>query len=112
MAVKVREKWRVAQTGAISMVPIRTSMPDFTNDIEFYPGVDWKYAISFAINMQPIPGARSAGSLSQAGITNSYYWIDPAKNVTGVVLTQILPFFDAKVLALAGTIEQAVYRGM
>ena len=101
---------RSNQTGDIAMVPIKTSMPDFTNDIEFHPGVDWRYAISFATNLQDIPGMRSAGSLAWAGITNSYYWIDPKKNVTGVVLTQILPFFDAKVLALTGAIEQAVYR--
>ena len=100
---------RANQTGDIAMRPMRTSMPDFTNDVEFFPGVDWRYAISFATNLQEIPGMRSAGSLSWAGITNSYYWIDPKKQVTGVVLTQILPFFDAKVLALAGAIEQAVY---
>ena len=103
---------RSNQTGDIAMVPIKTSMPDFTNDIEFYPGVEWRYAISFAMNLQDIPAMRSAGSLAWAGITNSYYWIDPKKKVAGVVLTQILPFFDAKVLALAGAIEQAVYRAM
>ena len=103
---------RSNQTGDIAMAPIKTSMPDFTNDIEFYPGVDWRYAISFATNLQDIPGMRSAGSLAWAGITNSYYWIDPKKKVAGVVLTQILPFFDAKVLALSGAIEQAVYRAI
>ncbi|MGH7806137.1 MAG: serine hydrolase domain-containing protein [Candidatus Binatia bacterium] len=108
---KTAATMRANQTGDIAMRPIRTSMPDFTNDVEFLPGVDWRYAISFATNLQDLPGMRSAGSLAWAGITNSYYWIDPKKQVTGVVLTQILPFFDAKVLALTAAVEQEVYRG-
>ena len=94
------------------MRPIRSSMPEFTNDVELVPGVDWHYAISFAKNLQEIPGMRSAGSLSWAGITNSYYWIDRKKKVTCVVLTQILPFFDAKVLELSAGVEMAVYRAL
>ena len=42
---------------------------------------------------------RSAGSLAWAGLANTYYWIDPARDVTGVILMQLLPFADGKVPA-------------
>src|SRR5208282_5376583 len=49
-----------------------------------------------------VPGARSAGSLTWAGLGNTYFWIDPKKRVAGVILCQLIPFADAKVLALCG----------
>ena len=31
------------------------------------------------INMEPGPNGRGAGSLTWAGLLNTYYWIDPTK---------------------------------
>ena len=56
-----------------------------------------------------MPGGRSAGSLTWAGLANTYFWIDPAQRIAGVILTQLIPFADAKVLALYGRFENAVY---
>jgi CubicO group peptidase (beta-lactamase class C family) len=61
------------------------------------------------INTQPGPAGRSAGSLTWAGIYNSYYWIDPKKRVTGVILTQILPFADRPAVRLYGEFESGIY---
>ena len=61
------------------------------------------------LNVQPGPNGRSAGTVSWGGLFNSYYWIDPAKRVTGVILTQILPFADQRVLAPYGKFERGVY---
>ena len=55
------------------------------------------------------PRGRSAGSVAWAGLTNCYYWLDPKKQVGGVLLTQILPFADAEVLRLFELFETAVY---
>ena len=44
-----------------------------------------------------------------AGLANTYYWLDPKKKVTGVILTQILPFADQKTLQLLADFESAVY---
>ena len=38
------------------------------------------------LNMEPGPNGRSAGTVSWGGIFNSYYWIDPSKRVTGVII--------------------------
>jgi methyl acetate hydrolase len=47
--------------------------------------------------------------LTWGGVFNSYYWIDLARQVAGVVLTQFLPFADPHALALGGALERAVY---
>jgi CubicO group peptidase (beta-lactamase class C family) len=64
------------------------------------------------INMQPGPAGRSAGSLTWAGIFNTYYWIDPAKHVTGVIMTQVLPFADQRAVQLYGQFERGVYNAL
>ena len=56
------------------------------------------------------PAGRSGGSLTWAGLANTYFWIDPSKRVAGVVLTQILPFVDPAVLKLYGQFESGVYK--
>ena len=37
------------------------------------------------------------------------FWIDPQKRVTGVILTQILPFADDRAMKLYGEFERGVY---
>ena len=53
------------------------------------------------INTRQGPAGRSAGSLSWAGLANTYFWLDPTRQVAGVILTQSLPFVDPKATAAA-----------
>jgi methyl acetate hydrolase len=71
-----------------------------------------KWGFSFLINTEKTPQGRSAGSLAWAGLGNTYYWIDPVKRVTGVLFTQILPFFDPKAISLFRAYETAVYQSL
>ena len=64
-----------------------------------------KWGLAYMINTEEVPDRRSAGSLAWAGLANTYFWLDPKKRVTGVVLTQILPFADGKALDLLGDFE-------
>ena len=61
------------------------------------------------LNLEPGPNGRSPGTVSWAGIFNSYYWLDPTRRVAGVILTQMLPFADHKAVALYGEFEKGVY---
>ena len=88
---------------------ITTSNPRLSNDVDFMPDSADKFGLGFLINTDPIPGGRPAGSLAWAGLYNSYYWIDTKNDICGVVITQILPFFDADVLTLLSEFETAVY---
>jgi CubicO group peptidase (beta-lactamase class C family) len=59
-----------------------------------------------------VPGGRRADALCWAGLGNTYFWIDPAQGVAGVILMQFLPFADPKALALLDDFEKAIYAGM
>jgi CubicO group peptidase (beta-lactamase class C family) len=61
------------------------------------------------INMEPGPNGRSAGSLAWAGLLNTYYWIDRAKRVAAVFMTQVLPFADRHALSLYRQFERGIY---
>ena len=98
------------QIGEINVGAFHTVAPTLSNDGEFYPGMPCKWGLSFLINTHKTPEGRSAGSLSWAGLANSYYWIDPERQVTGVLLTQIMPFFDAKAVSLYREFEKTVYQ--
>lgn len=90
-----------------------TDMPDaqpYSNAVPTDPNVPCNWGLTFSINTRETPQGRSPGSLSWAGLANSYYWIDPVKRVTGVILTQILPFFDPHVVKLYTDMESAVYQ--
>ena len=47
--------------------------------------------------------------MTWAGIYNTHYWIDPAQRVTGVIMTQVLPFGDARAMKVYGQFERGVY---
>jgi CubicO group peptidase (beta-lactamase class C family) len=86
--------------------------PPYSNAVRWWPGVTCKWGLSFMINEQATPEGRSAGSLTWAGLANSYYWIDPVKKITGALSTQILPFYDAPVVQLFSALETAVYQDL
>ena len=75
---------------------MKTAMPAYTNDVDLYPDMDKKWGLSFLINTAKTPEGRSPGSLAWAGLANTYFWIDPARNVSGVILMQLLPFAESK----------------
>jgi methyl acetate hydrolase len=95
--------------GAPSVTTL-TSVHPFSNDANFYPDMTQKWGLSFLINTEDTAEGRSAGSLAWAGLANTYFWIDPVKNVTGVMATQLFPFADVEALALFREFEAAVYR--
>jgi methyl acetate hydrolase len=97
------------QIGDIRAGVAKTAMPERSNDFDFFPGMACKWGLGYMLTPQPGPNGRSAGSLTWAGIFNTYYWLDPQKRIAGVYLTQILPFADPKALALYGEFESSIY---
>jgi CubicO group peptidase (beta-lactamase class C family) len=90
---------------------LKTAAPPFSNDAEFFPGMDKRWGLTFMINNEKAPTGRSPGSLAWAGLANTYYWIDQNKGVGGVYATQVLPFADVKSLPLFYAFEKTVYDG-
>jgi methyl acetate hydrolase len=98
--------------GELRVVPLRTVNPLRSNDAEFFPGVPKSWGLGFMINHDRAPTGRSAGGLAWAGLSNCYFWIDPAAGIGGVYMTQILPFADVESLPLFLDFETAVYRSL
>jgi methyl acetate hydrolase len=88
---------------------MKTELPARSNDVDFFPGAQLRWGLGYMLNMEPGPNGRSAGTVSWGGIFNTYYWLDPAKHVTGLIMTQILPFADPRTLKLYGQFENSVY---
>jgi CubicO group peptidase (beta-lactamase class C family) len=100
------------QIGRIEVGVLRTTVPALSNDVDLCPGISRKWGFGHMINMQDLAGGRSAGSLAWGGLFNTYYWIDPAKRVAAVFMTQVLPFADTRALRLYRQFERGVYAAM
>ena len=100
------------QTGDIEAGHMKTTSPGLSNDVDFLPGVRLRWAFGHMINLDPVKDGRKAGSLTWAGLYNTYYWIDPASNVAGVIMMQILPFADTRAVDLYRKFERGVYRAL
>ncbi|MBA2764775.1 MAG: beta-lactamase family protein [Thermoleophilaceae bacterium] len=87
---------------------IRSADPIFSNDIPSLP-VPQGWGLGVHLTLEDLPGMRRAGTGDWAGLFNSYYWIDRASGVAGAIFTQLLPFFDERVVEAAIGFEQAVY---
>jgi CubicO group peptidase (beta-lactamase class C family) len=98
--------------GDLSMTKMVAAMPAVTNDVDLYPDIVKKWGLSFMINTAATPEGRSPGSLAWAGLANTYFWIDPARDVTGVILMQLLPFADRHCLDAFAGFERGVYAGL
>ena len=84
----------------------------YSNEAEFFPGMVKKWGLGFMISTEAVPGGRGPGSLAWAGLGNTYFWIDPASGIAAVILMQLLPFADAKALALLDGFEKALYTAL
>lgn len=98
--------------GDLNVTTLKTVQPDLSNDANLFPGMVQKWGLSFDINTQPGPAGRSAGSIAWAGLFNTYFWVDPNQKVTGVIMSQLLPFADAHVLDLFAKFESGLYRAV
>src|SRR5579862_3545895 len=97
------------QIGDLPAGVLKSSAPLLTNDVDFFPGARIRWGLGYMLNLDPGPNGRSAGTVSWAGLFNSYYWLDPVRRITGVILTQILPFADPAAVSLYGQFERSVY---
>jgi methyl acetate hydrolase len=98
--------------GDLVVTKMVSAAPPYTNDVDLYPGMVKKWGLSFLITTAKTPEGRSAGSLAWAGLANTYFWIDPARDVAGVILMQVLPFADGKCLEAFADFERGVYAGL
>jgi CubicO group peptidase (beta-lactamase class C family) len=98
------------QIGSLGVGAMKSAIPDLSHDFSFIADGQDKWGLGFLITSNHVEGKRSAGSLSWAGIDNTYFWLDPNRGVCGVIMMQLLPFADPKALGVYDTFERGVYQ--
>lgn len=88
---------------------LESAMPAFTNAFEPLAGQSKGWTLGGLYSREDSPGGRRRGSVAWAGLSNCYYWFDPAAGAAGVVLMQFLPFADPAATQAFADFEQAVY---
>lgn len=88
---------------------VPSAVPQLTNDMPSLP-FRQGFGLGVQLLLEDVPGMRRAGAGFWAGLFNSYFWVDRAAGLAGVLLTQVLPFFDEPILSTFAAIEQAAYR--
>ncbi|WP_306145655.1 serine hydrolase [Roseibium sp. MMSF_3412] len=70
---------------------------------------DTSHSMIAALHNSDVPGKRSAGTQSWAGVCNTHYWVDPSKDLAAVIMTQSLPFVEPAFMETYDAFERAVY---
>jgi methyl acetate hydrolase len=99
--------------GDLEVMPLPSSVPHLSKPmVDLYPGIVKKWGLSSMITTEKTPEGRSAGSLTWSGLANTFYWIDAARDVTGVIMMQVLPFGDQACLDTFAGFERGVYAAL
>ncbi len=97
------------QIGSVNVHKMKTMDPTVSADVDMHPGAADKYTFGFLMNPTAYEGGRSAGSLAWAGVENTFYWIDPRRNICAVIMMQFFPFVDPQAVGMLHDFEQSVY---
>ena len=95
--------------GDVVVPALKTARPDWSHDFTFVDDGHDKFGLGVLINVSAKEDGRSSGSLAWAGLLNTYFWIDSKAGITGVILSQFLPFADPRALATLDLFERGVY---
>ncbi|KUH95770.1 serine hydrolase domain-containing protein [Mycobacterium sp. IS-3022] len=87
---------------------LEPTVPELANPVELLD-VPQGWGLGFHVYLVDLPGMRSAGSADWSGLFNSYYWIDRTAGIGAVIATQLLPFFDGKMVETILGFEAMVY---
>ncbi len=87
---------------------MRSAMPELSNDVPSLP-VAQGFGLGFHLVFEDLPGMRRAGTGDWAGLANCYYLIDRKTGIAAAFLTQVLPFFDARIVETLAQFEGSVY---
>lgn len=102
--------WMLAdRMNGLTFEKMITVTPAITADFDAFAGTRRTHSFGFFRNETDIPGRRSGGSQSWAGVLNTHFWLDPRKGLAAVIMTQSLPFVEPRYMQVYGDFEKAVY---
>jgi len=80
---------------------MESAVPELTNPVPALPFAQG-WGLGLHLLEEDVPGMRRSGSADWAGLFNCYFWIDRASGLAAAFMTQVLPFFDQRVLEEIG----------
>jgi CubicO group peptidase (beta-lactamase class C family) len=116
--VRILQERTVAEISKNQMGSVRVRLQPTADPLRSKPyplgaGEDgWGLGFQLAAPKSPSRTMRSPGSMSWAGINNTFYWIDPQKRVGAVLLMQLLPFYDDGAIRALRGFEERVYKNL
>lgn len=97
--------------GAVMPDGMTAAVPMLSNDVPSMP-VPEGWGLGLRLALEDLPGMRPAGTADWGGLLNCAYWIDRASGVAAVIMTQLLPFYDAAIVQVFAEFELGVYAEM
>jgi methyl acetate hydrolase len=94
--------------GDLRVGMLKTVTP-LSADAEFFPGLEKSHSLGFLRMEEDVPEMRTAGSQTWAGVLNTHFWFDLARNVAGLIMTQTLPFVEPRFMKVYERFERTVY---
>ena len=90
---------------------MKSAIPELTNDV---PALPFKqgWGLGFSLLLEDIPGMRRSGTGNWAGLFNCYYWLDRRSDIAAALMTQVLPFFDQRIVETLVGFELGVYANL
>ena len=98
------------QIGSVVVDTMPAVMPRRSAAFPFGAGKD-KFGLGFQITVKDGTSTheRGAGSYTWAGINNTHFWVDPKNGIGVVILTQVLPFYNATSMDVMKRFERLIY---
>jgi CubicO group peptidase (beta-lactamase class C family) len=95
--------------GDIRLPALKTVIPPVSADLILDDPNGSKWSLCAHTNLRDMPGRRRAGSQFWGGLASSYYWVDPASNIAGLIFMSYFPYADRDGLDLFETLERDTY---
>jgi methyl acetate hydrolase len=103
------------QIGDVVVDTQPAAMPNLTRPFPVAPaaGRD-KFGFGFEITAsnKENTNLRSPGSYTWAGIYNTHFWVDPKREIAGVLMIQVLPFYDDSIMKLYHDFEESIGKNL
>ena len=98
------------QIGSVVLDTMPAAIPARSAAFPFGAGKD-KFGLGFQITVTDGTPTRErgAGSYTWAGINNTHFWVDPGNGIGVVILTQVLPFYNATSMDVMSRFEKLIY---
>jgi CubicO group peptidase (beta-lactamase class C family) len=97
------------QIGDLTVGPVLSQVSNMSRDFDLTFSVGAKWSLGFLLHEIQTPAGRSAGSVSWAGLFNSFFWIDPDRDLCAMIATQLLPFCDPAAIHMLSEFERLIY---